>query len=245
MRLVLEHARAMTIELARYPAYVVPTLVLPTVFFLFFAAPGGAAGASVRMATFAGFAAIGRFFSRRRHRRRAPHPGRCPATRRSGQACDSPPACSRPVFATAAAGCPAVAVSTTPRRCLPRTDRRRGARRRTVPSPCGIALGTGRRRAVRCRSPICCTSALRMRAGCGSAPAGCLRELRASHASCRLGRSPTCWSRRRSAAALPGALGPRSPVSRRSSRFSPRGGTAATRGGATGDPALLGRRGIA
>jgi ABC-2 type transport system permease protein len=59
MRLVLVHARAMTIELARYPAYIVPTLVLPTVFFLFFAAPGGAAGASVRMATFAGFAAIG------------------------------------------------------------------------------------------------------------------------------------------------------------------------------------------
>ena len=59
MRLALAHARAMTIELARYPAYVVPTLVLPAVFFLFFAAPGGAAGASVRMATFAGFAAIG------------------------------------------------------------------------------------------------------------------------------------------------------------------------------------------
>jgi ABC-2 type transport system permease protein len=59
MRLVLEHARATTIELARYPAYLVPTLVLPTVFFLFFAAPAGAAGASVRMATFAGFAAIG------------------------------------------------------------------------------------------------------------------------------------------------------------------------------------------
>ena len=59
MRLVLAHARAMTIELARYPAYVVPTLALPTVFFLFFAAPVGAAGASVRMATFAGFAAIG------------------------------------------------------------------------------------------------------------------------------------------------------------------------------------------
>lgn len=59
MSLVLGHARAMTIELARYPAYIVPTLALPTVFFLFFAAPGGAAGASLRMATFAGFAAIG------------------------------------------------------------------------------------------------------------------------------------------------------------------------------------------
>ena len=59
MSLVLRHARAMTIELARYPAYVVPTLALPTVFFLFFAAPGAPAGASLRMATFAGFAAIG------------------------------------------------------------------------------------------------------------------------------------------------------------------------------------------
>ena len=34
------HARAMTIELLRYPAYVVPTLLLPTVFFLFFVRPG-------------------------------------------------------------------------------------------------------------------------------------------------------------------------------------------------------------
>jgi ABC-2 type transport system permease protein len=59
MSLVLRHARAMTVELARYPAYVVPTLALPTVFFMFFAAPGAAAGASLRMATFAGFAAIG------------------------------------------------------------------------------------------------------------------------------------------------------------------------------------------
>ena len=59
MRLMLAHARAITLELARYPAYVVPTLLLPTFFFLFFAAPGGAADASVRMATFAGFAAIG------------------------------------------------------------------------------------------------------------------------------------------------------------------------------------------
>ena len=59
MRLTVAHARAMTIELARYPAYVVPTLVFPSVFFLFFAAPAGSQGAAVRMATFAGFAAIG------------------------------------------------------------------------------------------------------------------------------------------------------------------------------------------
>jgi ABC-2 type transport system permease protein len=59
MRLVAVHARAITVELLRHPAYVVPTLALPTVFFLFFALPGPAEAASVRMATFAGFAAIG------------------------------------------------------------------------------------------------------------------------------------------------------------------------------------------
>lgn len=48
----------MTLELARYPAYAVPTLALPAVFFLFFAA-GIHADATARMATFAGFAAIG------------------------------------------------------------------------------------------------------------------------------------------------------------------------------------------
>ena len=59
MRLALVHARAMTLELARYPAYVVPTLVLPTVFFLFFVSPGPRVEATARMATFAGFAVIG------------------------------------------------------------------------------------------------------------------------------------------------------------------------------------------
>ena len=59
MRLTLLHARAMALELARYPAYVVPTLVFPCVFYLFFALPGSAEGAVPRMATFAGFAAIG------------------------------------------------------------------------------------------------------------------------------------------------------------------------------------------
>ncbi len=59
MRLAFRHARAMTLELARYPAYVVPTLVFPSVFFLFFAAPGAHEDAAVRMACFAGFAAIG------------------------------------------------------------------------------------------------------------------------------------------------------------------------------------------
>jgi ABC-2 type transport system permease protein len=57
--LAFAHARAMTVELARHPAYVVPTLAFPAVFFLFFAVPAGRAEADVRMATFAGFAAIG------------------------------------------------------------------------------------------------------------------------------------------------------------------------------------------
>jgi ABC-2 type transport system permease protein len=59
MRLVLLHARAGTVELLRYPAFVVPTLLFPTVFFLFFVAPRTRVEASVEMATFAGFAAIG------------------------------------------------------------------------------------------------------------------------------------------------------------------------------------------
>jgi ABC-2 type transport system permease protein len=59
VRLVIAHARVLTLELARHPAYTVPTLALPTIFFLFFGAPGGAAGIGPRMAGFAGFAAIG------------------------------------------------------------------------------------------------------------------------------------------------------------------------------------------
>jgi ABC-2 type transport system permease protein len=59
MRLALRHARAMTVELLRYPAYLVPTLILPSVFFLFFMSPAPRHDASVRMATFAGFAVIG------------------------------------------------------------------------------------------------------------------------------------------------------------------------------------------
>jgi ABC-2 type transport system permease protein len=59
VRLVLLHARAMTLELVRYPAYIVPTLVFPAAFFLFFVAPRGRGDEAVSMATFAGFAAIG------------------------------------------------------------------------------------------------------------------------------------------------------------------------------------------
>src|SRR5689334_25317739 len=58
MTLTLVHARALTVELLRHPAYVVPTLALPSLFVLFFGASTGA-GAGVRMAGFAGFAAIG------------------------------------------------------------------------------------------------------------------------------------------------------------------------------------------
>jgi ABC-2 type transport system permease protein len=58
MRLALLHARWQTVELARYPAYVVPTLLLPTVFFLFFV-PSMGGQATGRMVTFAGFAVIG------------------------------------------------------------------------------------------------------------------------------------------------------------------------------------------
>ena len=59
MKLAFRHARAMTLELLRLPAYVVPTMLLPTVFFLFFVSPGSHAAATARMATFAGFAVIG------------------------------------------------------------------------------------------------------------------------------------------------------------------------------------------
>jgi ABC-2 type transport system permease protein len=46
----------MTLELLRHPAYVVPTIGFPAIFFLFFAGSGGSP--NVRMAGFAGFAAI-------------------------------------------------------------------------------------------------------------------------------------------------------------------------------------------
>ena len=59
MKLVWLHARTMTRELSRYPAYVVPTLLFPTAFFLFFVAPAPGPYATMKMAAFAGFAAIG------------------------------------------------------------------------------------------------------------------------------------------------------------------------------------------
>lgn len=60
MSLALAHARAQTVELLRLPAYLVPTLGFPTMFYVFFAVPhadGDRAGAT--MAYFAGFAVLG------------------------------------------------------------------------------------------------------------------------------------------------------------------------------------------
>jgi ABC-2 type transport system permease protein len=59
VRLALLHARAATIELLRLPAYIVPTIAFPTMFFAFFAAPNAGADATVVMALFAGFAVLG------------------------------------------------------------------------------------------------------------------------------------------------------------------------------------------
>jgi ABC-2 type transport system permease protein len=59
VKLVLLHARATTLELARYPAFLVPTLLFPAAFFLVFAAPRSRTDPGVEMATFAGFAVIG------------------------------------------------------------------------------------------------------------------------------------------------------------------------------------------
>jgi len=58
VRLAAAHARVLALELARQPAYVVPTLAFPTLFFLIFAG-GPAADANARLARFAAFAAIG------------------------------------------------------------------------------------------------------------------------------------------------------------------------------------------
>lgn len=57
MKLAVAHARAITLELLRHPAYVVPTLGFPAMFFLFFATED--VDPNVRMAGFAGFAVIG------------------------------------------------------------------------------------------------------------------------------------------------------------------------------------------
>ncbi|MBA2331732.1 MAG: ABC transporter permease [Actinobacteria bacterium] len=60
MRLAFLHARSATVELLRLPAYLVPTLAFPLLFFLVFAAPDATAGeADVVTVLFAGFAVLG------------------------------------------------------------------------------------------------------------------------------------------------------------------------------------------
>jgi ABC-2 type transport system permease protein len=59
VKLMFLHTRALTLELDRYPAYIVPTIVFPAAFFLLFVGPAGQGDQAVKMATFAGFAAIG------------------------------------------------------------------------------------------------------------------------------------------------------------------------------------------
>lgn len=59
MTLALLHARTATIVLARYPGFVVPTVVFPALFFLFFASPARGHAATYALCSFAAFAVIG------------------------------------------------------------------------------------------------------------------------------------------------------------------------------------------
>jgi ABC-2 type transport system permease protein len=58
MKLVLIHARASTLELLRYPAFSVPTVGFPALFFLLFVAPRTDADPDLLLASFAGFAVL-------------------------------------------------------------------------------------------------------------------------------------------------------------------------------------------
>jgi ABC-2 type transport system permease protein len=58
MRLVVLHARASTIELLRYPAFSVPTLGFPALFFLLFVSPRPDGDQDLLLASFAGFAVL-------------------------------------------------------------------------------------------------------------------------------------------------------------------------------------------
>jgi ABC-2 type transport system permease protein len=58
MRLVLMHTRASILELVRYPAFSVPTLTFPALFFLLFVAPRRDADPTLLLASFAGFAVL-------------------------------------------------------------------------------------------------------------------------------------------------------------------------------------------
>jgi ABC-2 type transport system permease protein len=59
VRIVLVHARAKIVELARYPSFTVPTLLFPAGFFLAFGASAGAADANFVAAAFVAFAVLG------------------------------------------------------------------------------------------------------------------------------------------------------------------------------------------
>jgi ABC-2 type transport system permease protein len=58
MRLTLLHARAVTLELLRYPAFSVPTLAFPALFFLLFVSSREDRNATLLVASFAGFALL-------------------------------------------------------------------------------------------------------------------------------------------------------------------------------------------
>jgi ABC-2 type transport system permease protein len=58
MRLVALHARAATLELVRYPAFSVPTLGFPALFFLLFVSPRPDGDETLLLASFAGFAVL-------------------------------------------------------------------------------------------------------------------------------------------------------------------------------------------
>jgi ABC-2 type transport system permease protein len=58
MRLILVHARAATLELLRYPAFSVPTIAFPSLFFLLFVTPRHDADPELFLASFTGFAVL-------------------------------------------------------------------------------------------------------------------------------------------------------------------------------------------
>lgn len=58
MKLALAHARALLLGFGRYPAFVIPTLLLPTVFFVLFGLPNKHASHRVLGASFAAYAVL-------------------------------------------------------------------------------------------------------------------------------------------------------------------------------------------
>jgi ABC-2 type transport system permease protein len=58
MTLALVHARAHLLQLARYPAFAIPTLLLPALFYAFFGLPQRHTPANVLLASFAAYAVL-------------------------------------------------------------------------------------------------------------------------------------------------------------------------------------------